>query len=409
MHKLDVEGICLTLTQLALQRAGFSDLQTFQRANGLYPSGQEDILTMQLLEPYIFGYQRYMIQPEDTYFRLAQQFGVTVASIEAANPNTAPTALIPGQYLNIPLAFDVVPTRMAFTSQLLEVCIRGLQARYPFLHTENLTVTDYGRPVPCLRMGEGERVVAYNASHHANEWITTPVLMRFLEQYAQAYVNGEEIFGYAAGDLYRRCTLYLVPMVNPDGVDLVTGAISPSSFAYRQAKNLAANYPAIAFPEGWKANLNGVDLNLNYPAGWEQAKEIKFAQGYTQPGPRDFVGQAPLDQRESEAMVALTRRVNPALTIAYHTQGQEIYWKYQDMEPEGAQAVGEEFARVSGYALENVPYASGFAGYKDWFILTYNRPGYTIEAGRGENPLPVSQFDQIYQDNIGILTLGLVV
>ena len=79
------------------------------------------------------------------------------------------------------------------------------------------------------------------------------------------------------------------------------------------------------------------------------------------------------------------------------------------MEPPGARAIGEQFAFVSGYLLEDTPYASGFAGYKDWFIQTYNRPGYTIEVGLGENPLPLSQFDSIYEKNLGILVLGLQV
>jgi len=58
--------------------------------------------------------------------------------------------------------------------------------------------------------------------------------------------------------------------------------------------------------------------------------------------------------------------------------------------------------------LANTPYVSSFAGYKDWFIQDYRRPGYTIEAGLGENPLPISQFNEIYRDNIGILILGAV-
>ena len=63
--------------------------------------------------------------------------------------------------------------------------------------------------------------------------------------------------------------------------------------------------------------------------------------------------------------------------------------------------------RSSGYSVEDTPYASGFAGYKDWFIQDYNRPGYTIEVGLGESPLPLSQFDSIYRDNVGILTIGM--
>ena len=63
---------------------------------------------------------------------------------------------------------------------------------------------------------------------------------------------------------------------------------------------------------------------------------------------------------------------------------------------------------MSGYAVEETPYGSGFAGYKDWFIQEYNLPGYTIEAGRGQNPLPLSQLSEIYRENVGILTLGMV-
>ena len=101
---------------------------------------------------------------------------------------------------------------------------------------------------------------------------------------------------------------------------------------------------------------------------------------------------------------------DPALILAYHTQGEQIYWKYDDIDVPGALALGQEFARLSGYALAETPYVSGFAGYKDWFIKTWRRPGFTIEAGLGENPLPLSQFDSIYAKNLGILTtaaLGL--
>ena len=96
------------------------------------------------------------------------------------------------------------------------------------------------------------------------------------------------------------------------------------------------------------------------------------------------------------------------MIIAYHTQGQEIYWNSQNINPPRGYEIGTRFAASSGYLLTDVPYNSSFAGYKDWFIQTYYRPGYTIEAGIGENPLPISQFDEIYRDNLGILILGAV-
>lgn len=397
----------MSLTDLALQRAGAENLSDFQRREGLYVSGQEDVLTMQRLSPYLLGYERYMVKPGDTFYRLARQYNTTVRAILTANPNSDPRRLSVGQYLIIPFGFPVVPTNQPFTSELLALCIQGLTARYPFLSHRVLTTTAYGRPVSLLKIGRGNRSVLYNASHHANEWITTPLLMKFLENYAAAISEGESIGGLDANALFQRTQLYMVPMVDPDGVDLVTGAIAPGSEEYAAAEQIAAYYPFIPFPDGWKANLRGVDLNLNYPAGWEQARENKFALGFTSPAPRDFVGSAPLDQPESAAMVLLTRQVNPRLTLSYHTQGEVIYWKYLDLTPPGAQEIGEQFARLSGYELEDTPYASGFAGYKDWFIQTFNRPGYTVEVGLGTNPLPLTQFDEIYRKNIGILALGL--
>ena len=94
--------------------------------------------------------------------------------------------------------------------------------------------------------------------------------------------------------------------------------------------------------------------------------------------------------------------------MAYHTQGKEIYWQFQNYAPPDAEEIGNIFQNVSRYRLADVPFASSFAGYKDWFLQEYRNPGYTIEAGIGQNPLPISQFDEIYNDNLGILVLGAI-
>ncbi len=390
---------------MALRRAGATDFSDFQRQNGLLETGEPDEATLEALAPYLLGYQIRRIVRGDTYYRLAREFGTTSAAIAAANPGSDPNNLRVGSLLIVPFGFSVVPTDVPFTSRVLDVSLRGLLVRYPFLTSEVIARTQSGRPVWMLRMGRGDRTALYNAAHHANEWITTPVVLRFLEQYCAAYVARGEIFGRSAQTLFERTTLYLAPMVNPDGVDLVTGAAREGEVA--AARALAAAYPDIPFPDGWKANLAGVDLNLQYPAEWEQARQIKFSQGYTQPGPRDFVGDAPLSQPESASLHRFTESVSPNLTLSYHTQGKVIYWRFLDYDPPRAEQIGRQFQQVSGYALEDTPYASSFAGYKDWLIQQYNSPGYTIECGEGENPLPLAQFDEIYASNLGILTLGL--
>ena len=404
------EGVCAMteqLVNLALRRAGAATLADFQRENGLPQTGQTDEATEKRLLPLLLGYERHRVQRGDTLWTLARRYGTRVCAIETANPGVDASRLRIGQTLTVPLGFPVVPTDVPFPSELLALCVRGLTARYPAISSRPIAVTLRGKPVTLLKFGQGPRSVLYNASHHANEWITTPILLHFLEQYADAVSGGGTIFGRDARALFRRTQLYLVPMVNPDGVDLVTGALRPGDQFYRTAELIAAYYPAIRFPDGWKANLSGVDLNLNYPAEWEQAKKIKAAQGFDGPAPRDFVGEAPLDQPESRAMAALTRQVNPRLTLSYHSQGEEIYWKFLNFAPAGAQLIGEEFALVSGYALCDPAFQSSFAGYKDWFLQEFNRPAYTVEVGLGVNPLPITDFPSIYAKNLGILTLGL--
>ena len=227
--------------------------------------------------------------------------------------------------------------------------------------------------------------------------------MKFIEDYAKAYVSGGKIFDKSAKDIFDTATIYIIPMLNPDGIDLVTGALSKSSIEYSNARKIASNFPNIRFPDGWKANIQGIDLNLQFPAMWEQARQIKFSQGYTTYAPRDFVGNTPLEAPEAIALYDFTTNNNFELMLTYHSQGEVIFWKFLDYTPPRALEIGEEFSRLSGYLLQDTPYASSFAGFKDWFIQTYNLPGYTMEVGLGTNPLPISQFDTIYEDNIGIL------
>lgn len=270
-----------------------------------------------------------------------------------------------------------------------------LAGKYAFVTLSEFGKSVMGKPLLYICAGSGPRHVFYSASHHANEWITTLVLLKFMnELFEKSRTNGQ-IGGFNAKDLLAETTLCFAPQVNPDGVDLVLGKLSNARY-YEQAKKIAGNYPFIPFPSGWKANIEGTDLNLQYPANWEKAKQIKFGLGFLSPAPRDYVGSAPLSAPESRAMANFTRRLDPDTVLALHTQGNVIYWKFADYEPEGAYELGQRLSEASGYELSTTPPVSDNAGYKDWFIQDFGRPGYTVEMGLGESPLPLSQFATIY-------------
>lgn len=415
-------GPTVQLLQLALNRAGYGALEQdgifgsltqqavrrFQTVQKILVDGIVGRDTHRALLPWYTGSLQYRIQQGDTFYKLAEHFGTTVEAIATANPDANPENLQIGEILTIPLGFPVVPTDISYSSALVNFCIRGLQLRYPFIGSGDIGQSVMGKPIWYLKIGSGDNQVLYNAEHHANEWITTPLLLKYAEDLAAAYTAGEKIYDYNAAKLLDYATVTLIPAVNPDGLDLVTGELQQGEF-YKGAVNIADEWPNIPFPAGWKANIRGTDLNLQYPAGWEEAKRIKYAQGVHAPAPMDYVGPAPLSAPESRAMYDYTLALSPRLTLSYHTQGGEIYWRYGECEPEGARKIGELFAKLSGYKLADPATQSSNAGYKDWFIEALDRPGFTIEAGHGTNPLPISEFDSLYKENLPILTYGALV
>lgn len=413
-------GPAVELLQKALNRAGYGQLaldgvfgpatrealRRFQAAQRLTVDGIAGAQTHSALLPWYTGSLRVPLRRGESFYLLAQRWGTTAEAIAQANPTLVPERLPVGALVTVPLPFPVVPTDINWCSELVELCASGLKARYPFLRTGSLGRSVLGKPLRSLALGTGPLRVLYTAAHHANEWITTPLLFCFAEQLCAAAAVEGDIFGRSARELLAGASLSLVPAVNPDGIDLVTGALREGP-AFERALRFAADYPRFPFPGGWKANLCGVDLNLQYPAGWEQARTIKFAAGIVSPAPGDYVGSRPLAAPEARALYDFTRRLDPARVFAWHTQGGVIYWRYRGWAPAASTALVERLAAVSGYSPEDTPPASDYAGFKDWFIQDYERPGFTIEAGRGVNPLPISDFDAIWRENLGILVEGM--
>ncbi|MDP4091661.1 MAG: M14 family metallopeptidase [Bacillota bacterium] len=382
-------------------------LAGFQRSYGATPEEVIGEDTCKMLWKFLQGYDTYTIKPGEIIDSVAVRFSTTANRILAANPGLAEDVRVEGQNIVVPYGINVVDTNINYTYEIMEKNIQSLRTRYPFIEVGTAGKSVLGRYLYYIKLGSGPREVFYNGSHHSLEWITSVLLMKFVENYSKAYVDGTALERRNVRDMWRESTIYVMPMVNPDGVDLVINGLQSGNPYYNDL--IRWNKGSKNFSRVWQANIRGVDLNHNYDASWSMSKAAEGVYGITGPGPTRFSGTAPESEPESRAVADFTRKHAFRLVLAYHSQGELIYWTYSDKTPLESSRIVQHFARVSGYKPDQTSGIASYGGYKDWFIDKFGKPGFTIEVGRGTNPLPISQFSKIYKDNIGILLMAAVI
>lgn len=291
---------------------------------------------------------------------------------------------------------NIIKTNKNYTYDILKNDLKFLNYEYNFFNINSIGKSTLNEDIYYIKLGNGSRKLFINASHHANEWITSLVTMMFIEKYLKLYKNKENYKGRNIEELWNRTSLYIVPMVNPDGVNLCLK--DKNILENNLYKNIWEKY--VDKLDNWKANIRGVDLNLNYPAGWNIAVKNKAKKGIISPGPRDYPGPNEISEIETKNMIDFTKLFDFDMTISLHSQGQEIYWSYLNKKISKAFDIGKKMERVSGYLLTEPNYYSSFAGYKDWFIDKYNKPAFTIEIGKGEEgkSLPLNKAEEIYNE-----------
>lgn len=410
---MEIQALMQKLGYGPITTTGYFGLQTqravmaFQRDFGLATDGVIGTNTYRVMERFLLGYDIYTIRPGDTFYNIAQRYYTNLALLMAANPDLDQYKLRIGQQIVVPYGISVVDTNINYTYQILERDIEGLKARYPFIKMGIAGKSATGRNLYYIRLGTGPNKVFYNGAHHALEWITVPVLMKFIEDFSKAYALDNTLSGYRPRDIWETSSIYIVPMVNPDGIELVLNGLQPDNPNYEDL--IRWNNGSKDFSKDWQANNNGVDLNHNYNAAWEESKAGEAVIGITGPGPTRYSGPYPVSEPETSAMVDFTEFHDFALVLAYHSQGEVIFWDFMNLATLKDKMIGEMLAQDSGYSLAEATGIASYAGYKDWFIQDYRKPGYTVEVGRGKNPLPISQFNRIYSDNLPLLLHAAVI
>lgn len=342
----------------------------------------------------------YIIQEGDTLSKLAASRNLQSDAILLLNQEQKANELKAGDTILIPerVTVPLINPSLPCDSKNLNKLISCMKNIYPFITVSTIGKSVLETSIQEIRIGKGEKKVHMNASFHANEWITTLVLMTLVNKYLYSLTNGNHLRGNNPISLYKTVELSIVPMVNPDGVDLVLNGPPPK----RQEDVIKINGGCKDFIH-WKANIRGVDLNKQYPASWEKLKNSPKHPKL--PAPRDYPGDSPLTEPEAIAMADLVKNNSFNYIVAFHTQGREFYWGYEGFEPAEAEELAKEFERVSGY--QAIRYVDSHAGYKDWYIQEFKRPGFTLELGWGINPLPLSQLNEILTQVEGIFLAAL--
>lgn len=257
------------------------------------------------------------------------------------------------------------------------------------------------RGIYTLRIGRSENPLLIAAGFHGQEWMTSLLALRFAELLLRSKTCRAPLCGIDAACISRE--VIIVPCVNPDGVQI---AINGIDGAWKYAENVRKI--SASSNEKWNANARGVDINHNFDAGWNELRNMEIEEGIVAPSPRRYGGYMPESEPETLALVNLTKSRNPRAVIALHSQGEEIFWEYGNKKPPESGRLARLFAAASGYTLVENSGLASHGGYKDWFIDRFNKPGFTVEIGKGENPLPLSDFDGILSDTIPMLTLAAI-
>lgn len=269
--------------------------------------------------------------------------------------------------------------------------LESLCREYPFITANIIGRTSLGRSIFSLTVGNEKNSVLLAGGFHGSEWLTSIVLYKFIEQLSFEIKHKNLMCSVDVSKAFSKTGITVVPCVNPDGVEI---ALKGSS----AAKNLRSFIEGIGCEDfsKWNANARGVDINHNFSAGWDILRKMEEEKGIKGPSPRQYGGEFPESESETKALTRLCRLRFFRQVMALHSQGEELYFEYGENTPKSSYMMAKIIASSCGYTLVSNEGLASHAGFKDWFIEEFARPGFTMEIGKGENPLPLSDFESIY-------------
>lgn len=281
--------------------------------------------------------------------------------------------------------------------------IDKLCEKYGFLKRSVIGRSCAGRDITALKIGTANEYSLIAAAFHGSEGITATVLLMLIEELSDALKYGKSIANINITRGLQGRGAVFVPCVNPDGCEIsLCGAAACGEWTKKLSRLCKNDF------KHWNSNLRGVDINHNFDAGWKQLKQRELDAGKYGPAPTRYGGERPESEPETVALTELCRAGKIRQALALHSQGEVIYRNFAGIIPPRSKKMSEIMATASGYALKTADGLAEGGGFKDWFISEFNRPAFTVELGKGKNPLPAEDATEIYNRIKEMLVLFLI-
>ncbi len=295
-----------------------------------------------------------------------------------------------------PHAEHIVNAQEWYTYDRMREDLKLLKRKYrEEMDIELVGKSEFGQPIWAAKIGRGKSNIIILGGHHGREWLTTSLVMTKLEYYLKAYNSHQQIFGYDSA-LLDEVSIWFIPMVNPDGIRIQQEGIGflPQ---YYQKRLIKMNENNSDF-DRWKANGEGIDLNRQYPAGWESIKEKTSTPSY-----QYYKGKFPMQAKEVRAVVTFTREVQPLMAVTYHSSGRVLYWYFKNDHAvvKRDKKIADQLSKITGYSLDQPEEHAVGGGFSDWFVSEFKRPSFTPEISyfvEDTNP-PLSVFQEEWNRN----------
>lgn len=247
----------------------------------------------------------------------------------------------------------------------------------------------YKLPIKAIKISdfplqdENEPSVLFTAAHHANEPLGVEICLYIVQYLCNYYQTDPEVKTWI-----DNCEIWIVPVVNPDGYQLVFN--DRSRLIWR--KNLRDNNNDGKFsPE-----FDGVDLNRNYDYHWG-------IEGDRFPNSSYYPGPFPFSEPETQAIRNLSERERFVYHLDFHSAGELVLYPSSNPLDEQVIQIAEQIARIIEKRCRRNHYS--IAPLNDRVgqcsLWMYNELGvlsFTVEAGDSYFP-SADQMKQIIEPN----------